>query len=148
VAHYATTGPEIWRQTAGGVTHFVAGMGTSGTMMGVGRYLHEQDRAVQLVGAQPDRPDNGTKGLKYLKASDVPSICDPGGVDQILKVTTEEAETMARQLARREGLFVGGAAGAAVVAAVRVAGELAEGVVVAILLDGGFKYTGAPFWTE
>jgi cysteine synthase B len=148
VAHYATTGPEIWRQTEGQVTHFVSGMGTSGTMMGVGRYLREQNRAVQLVGVQPDRPDNGIKGLKYLKASDVPSIYDPGGVDQIVEVTTDEAETMARQLARREGLFVGVSAGAAVVAAVRVARELAEGVVVAILPDGGFKYTSAPFWTE
>ena len=148
VAHYTTTGPEIWRQTAGQVTHFVAGLGTSGTMMGVGRYLREQNRAVQLVGVQPDSPDNGIKGLKHLRTSDVPAIYDPNLVDQIVEVSTEEAQVMARRLARREGLFVGVSAGAAVVAALRVALELGEGVIVALLPDGGFKYASAPFWAE
>ena len=146
LAHYVTTGPEIWRQTEGRVTHFVAGMGTSGTMMGVGRYLQEQDPAVELIGVQPDKRENGISGLKHFATADVPSIYDPAQVDRIAEVSTEEAQSMARALARQEGLFVGISAGAAVAGALRVARELAEGIVVALLPDGGFKYTSASFW--
>lgn len=148
LAHYLTTGPEIWCQSGGRITHFVAGMGTSGTMMGVGRYLRERNPAVRLIGVQPDRAQHNITGLKYLAADDVPAIYDPAGVDRIVEVGTEEAQEMARRLAREEGLFVGISAGAAVAAAMRVARELDRGFIVALLPDGGFKYTSAPFWAE
>ncbi|MDY7075557.1 MAG: cysteine synthase [Chloroflexota bacterium] len=146
LAHYTTTGPEIWQQTEGEITHFVAGLGTSGTMMGVGRYLRQCRPTVQLVGVQPDSGQHGISGLKHLATDAVPAIYDPGLVDRIVEVNTEDAQTMASQLARQEGLFVGISAGAAVVAALRVAREMADGVVVALLPDGGFKYTSASFW--
>jgi cysteine synthase B len=117
-------------------------------MMGISRYLRERDPAVQLVGVQPDGPQNSIGGLKYLAAADVPAIYDSGLVDRTVEVSTEEAQAMARRLARQEGLFVGISAGAAVVAALRVARELAHGGVVALLPDGGFKYASAPFWVE
>ncbi|MEE9616488.1 MAG: pyridoxal-phosphate dependent enzyme [Anaerolineae bacterium] len=148
LAHYTTTGHEIWQQTEGRITHFVAGMGTSGTMMGVGRYLRERDAAVQLVGVQPDDSQNGIEGLKHLTTADAPAIYDPGLVDRVAEVSTGEAQAMARLLARQEGLFVGLSAGAAVVAALRVARELPHGVIVMLLPDGGFKYASAPFWAE
>ncbi len=146
LAHYATTGPEIRQQTKGKITHFVAGLGTSGTMMGVGRYLRQHKPSVQLVGVQPDSGRHGISGLKHLATDAVPAIYNPNLVDRIVEVSTEDAQTMASRLARREGLFVGISAGAAVVAALRAAQELADGVVVALLPDGGFKYTSAPFW--
>ncbi|HDQ71924.1 MAG TPA: PLP-dependent cysteine synthase family protein [Chloroflexi bacterium] len=154
LAHYTTTGPEIWRQTMGQITHFVAGLGTGGTMMGVGRYLRcqrparRQRPAVRLVGVQPDSAKHGISGLKHLATDDVPAIYDATLVDRIVEVSTEEAQAMAIRLARQEGLFVGISAGAAVVAALRIARELREGTVVALLPDGGFKYTSAPFWAK
>jgi cysteine synthase B len=148
LAHYATTGREIWRQTAGEITHFVAGLGTAGTMMGTGRYLKEQNPEVQLAGVQPEGPQHGISGLKHLATADVSEIYDPGLVDLIATVSTEEAEAMASRLARREGLFVGISAGAAVVAALWVARRLERGTLVALLADGGFKYTSAPFWAD
>jgi cysteine synthase B len=148
LAHYTTTGPEIWRQTEGRITHFVAGLGTSGTMMGVGRYLRERNPAVQLVGVQPESPQNPIAGLKHIATSDPLGIYDPDLVDRMVAVSAEEAQAQARQLAQEEGLFVGISAGAAVVAALRVARELAQGVVVALLADGGFKYASASFWGE
>jgi len=148
LAHYTTTGPEIWQQTEGQVTHFIAGLGTGGTMMGVGRYLRERNPAVRLVGVQPDGPRHGIEGLKHLATADVPGIYDAGLVDQVTVVHTEEARAMARRLARQEGLFVGISAGAAVVAALQVAREPDTGLVVALSPDGGFKYVSAPFWRE
>lgn len=146
LAHYATTGPEIWRQTGRCITHFVAGLGTGGTMTGVGRFLKEQDAAVRLVGVQPSSPEHGIAGLKHLVTADTPAICDLPLVDEMIQVPTAEAEAMARHLAREEGLFVGISAGAAVTAALPVARHLERGLVVALLADGGFKYTSAPFW--
>jgi cysteine synthase B len=148
LAHATTTGPEIWEQTQGGITHFVAGLGTCGTMMGVGRYLREQNPMVRLVGVQPDSSEHGISGLKHLATADVPAIYDPSLVDQIIEVSTGDAQAMARRLAREEGLFVGISAGAAVVAAVRGAQRLEQGGVVALLPDGGFKYASASFWAE
>jgi len=147
LAHRTTTGPEIWHQTGGRITHFVAGLGTGGTMTGVGACLKERDPRVELVGVQPDSPEHGISGLKHLATSKAPGIYEPGIVDQTIEVETSEAKDMARQLARQEGLFVGISAGAAVTAALEVARALKEGVVVALLADGGFKYTSAPFWT-
>ncbi len=148
LAHTVTTGPEIWAQTAGRVTHFVAGLGTGGTMTGVGAYLRARNRDVHLVGVQPDQRRHGISGLKYLKAANPPGNYDPTLVDMIQMVSTEEARAAARQLARDEGLFVGISSGAAVAAALRVARALTQGLVVALLPDGGFKYTGDPFWAE
>jgi cysteine synthase B len=148
LAHYATTGPEIWQQTEGKITHFVAGLGTAGTMMGTGRYLKDRNPQIRLVGVQPESAQHGISGLKHLATAEVPRIYDPDLVDRIAAVSTEQAQGMASQLARQEGLFVGISAGAAVVAALRVARELEAGTVVALLADGGFKYTSAPFWAE
>jgi cysteine synthase B len=148
LAHYTTTGPEVWRQTEERITHFVAGLGTSGTMMGVGRYLREQSPAVQLIGVQPDGGQHGISGLKHLATEAVPAVYDPGLVDRIVEVSTGDAQALAGRLARQEGLFVGVSAGAAVVAALRVAQQLSEGTIVALLPDGGFKYTSASFWAE
>ena len=146
-AHYATTGPEIWRQSRAGITHFVAGLGTGGTMTGVGSYLKVRDPHTRLVGVQPQGAQHGISGLKHLASADVPGIYDAGLVDEIAEVSTEKANGMALRLAREEGLFVGISAGAAVAAALRVARELEQGLVVALLADGGFKYTSAPFWS-
>lgn len=148
LAHRNSTGPEIWRQTEGQITHFVAGLGTGGTMTGVGGYLGKRDARVQLIGVQPDGPEHGIAGLKHLTTAKVPGIYDPHIVDLTVDVKTPEAKRMARELAREEGLFVGISAGAAVTAALKVARDLKEGVVVALLADGGFKYASAPFWTE
>jgi cysteine synthase B len=146
LAHYTTTGPEIWQQAGGRVTHFVAGMGTSGTLMGTGRYLRERNPEVRLVGVQPVSEQKPIPGLKHLATSDLLSIYDPAMVDEIAEVDVEDAKAMARQLARQEGLFVGISSGAAVVAALRVAREIESGVVVTLAPDGGFKYASAPFW--
>jgi cysteine synthase B len=148
LAHYHTTGPEIWQQTAGQVTHFVAGLGTSGTMMGVGRYLRAMNPRVRLVSLQPDGPLHGLEGLKHMQTAHVPPIYDPSLVDENREVRTEDAYEMARRLAREEGLFVGVSAAAAMVAALDVARELATGTVVTVLPDGGYKYMGERFWAE
>lgn len=148
LAHYDTTGPEIWRQTAGRITHFVAGLGTGGTMTGAGRYLKEWNPDIQLVGVQPDSPKHGISGLKHLATADAPRNYDPNLLDQIVRVSTEDAHAMARELARRQGLFVGVSASAAVAAVLQVGPSLSHGVVVSLLPDGGFKYTSAPFWSE
>jgi cysteine synthase B len=147
-AHYRTTGPEIWAQTEGRITHFVAGLGTSGTMMGVGRYLKEQNPEIRLIGVQPDGPFHGLEGLKHMETAIRPGIYDPELLDELLTVSTEEAYAMARRLAREEGLFVGISAGAAMAAALKVAARLREGVVVTLFPDAGYKYLSEPFWFE
>ena len=148
LAHFETTGPEIWRQTSGEISHFVAGMGTSGTMMGVGRYLRKQNSAIKLLGVQPTDSKHRIEGLKHLASSDVPGIYIPDAVDEAVPVHADDARVMARRLAREEGLFVGISSGAAVAAALRTARQLARGCVVAILPDAGFKYASAAFWAE
>ena len=147
-AHYHSTGPEIWQQTAGQITHFVAGLGTSGTMMGVGRFLRTIDPSVRLVSLQPEGPQHRIKGLKYMPESIVPAIYEPNLVDENRIIQTEDAYRMAQRLAREEGLFVGVSAAAAVVGAIRVARELDSGVVVTILPDAGYKYTSEQFWSN
>lgn len=146
LAHYEGTGVEILEQTRGEVTHFVAGLGTTGTMMGTGRRLKEANPAIVLVGVQPDDPFHGLEGLKHLPTALVPAIYDPTLVDRMEFVDTEEAYQLARELARVEGLLVGPSAAAAVVAALRVARELDHGVVVTILPDSGLKYLSTPLW--
>jgi cysteine synthase B len=145
-AHYHTTGPEIWQQTRGQVTHFVAGLGTSGTMMGVGRYLRTMNPAVKLIALQPDGPLHGLEGLKHMQTAIVPPIYDRALVDEERSLRTGEAYEMARRLGREEGLFVGISAAAAVAGALNVARELDAGVVVTVLPDAGYKYLSERFW--
>ncbi len=139
-AHYETTGLEILAQTAGRVTHFVAGLGTSGTFMGTGRRLREARPGVRLISVQPDSPLHGLEGLKHMDTAIVPGIYDPALADEDARVETEAAWDMLRRLAREEGLFVGASGAAALVAAVRVARSMDRGVVVAIIPDGGERY--------
>jgi cysteine synthase B len=139
-AHYDGTGPEILCQTNSRVTHFVAGLGTTGTFMGVGRRLKEANRAIQLVALQPADELQVIEGLKHLETSIVPGIYDPTVADRTLSVEAGDALDMTRQLAREAGLLVGFSAGAAVHGALHVANELDSGVVVTLLPDGGAKY--------
>jgi cysteine synthase B len=140
-AHYDTTGPEIWRQAHGRVTHFVAGLGTTGTFTGVGRYLKCIDPSVQLVAVQPEDELQVIEGLKHLETAIVPGIYDEALADAQLRIGIDAAWDVARRLGREAGLFVGLSAGAAVTAAFEVAGELEQGVVVTLLPDDGSKYT-------
>ena len=139
-AHYKTTGPEIELQTNGQVTHFVAGLGTSGTLMGTGRFLRGRLPNVEVVSFQPDAPFHGLEGLKHMPSAIKPGIYEESFAGKDLEVRTEAAYEMVKQLAREEGLFVGISSGAAAVAALRVASELDEGVVVTIFPDAGYKY--------
>jgi len=145
-AHYATTGPEIWRQTRGTITHLVSGLGTTGTLMGTGRYLRERGAAVGLVAVQPDDGFHGIEGLKHLPTSIVPGLYDPTFPTRTLHVRTEDAYAMTRSLAREFGLLVGPSSGAAAFAARRVASEIGEGCVVAIFPDGGARYLSLGLW--
>jgi cysteine synthase B len=145
-AHYLTTGPEIVEQTAGGVTHFVAGLGTSGTLMGIGRYLRQYNPDVQIIGVQPDAAFHGLEGLKHMPTAIQPGIYDQAFPDRILEAPTEAAYEMTLQLARKEGLFVGVSSGAAAVAAQQIASELERESVVTIFPDAGYKYLSENFW--
>lgn len=147
-AHYHSTGPEIVQQTGGRVTHFVAGLGTSGTLMGVGRYLREYNPAIQILGVQPDAPFHGLEGLKHMPSAVQPEIFDPSFPDRIIEVNTESAYTMVRRLAREEGYFVGISSGAAALAAIQVARELDEGLVVTVFPDAGYKYLSDDLWDK
>jgi cysteine synthase B len=137
-AHYSTTAEEIWRQTQAGVTHFVAGLGTTGTMMGVGRRLKQLNPAIQLVAVQPDGPFHGLEGLKHLETAIVPEIYDARVPDRIERVTTEDADGAVRSLAREHGLLVGWSTGAALVAAQRA--RQPGDVVVVMAPDSGMRY--------
>jgi len=138
-AHYQTTGEEIWRQTNGKVTHFVAGIGTSGTLMGVGRKLREHNRDTQIIGVMPPHPGHKQEGLVNLKELR-PEIFNPQEVDEMITVKDEEAFKTARDLLLKEGLFVGISSGSAMCGAIRKAGEIEEGLIVTLFGDHGFKY--------
>jgi S-sulfo-L-cysteine synthase (O-acetyl-L-serine-dependent) len=142
-AHFETTGPEIWRQTAGTLTHFVATVGTSGTLMGTSRYLRSIDAGVRIIEVQPDSPLHGLEGVKHLPTARVPKIYDPSLIDEHRAADSESAFAMVRVLARH-GILVGPSSGAAALAAVRVAKELEHGVVVATLCDSGTRYLSDP----
>jgi len=148
LAHYKTTGPEIWEQTAYSITHFVAGLGTSGTMMGVGRFLKEKNKEIKLIGVQPDSSLHGIEGLKHMKTAIRPKIYDESLLDEIYFVSTEEAYAMTIKLLKQKRLFVGVSSGAALAVALRVARSIKEGVVVTLFPDGGFKYMSERFWEE
>jgi cysteine synthase B len=145
-AHYETTGPEIFEQTRRRVTHFVAGLGTSGTLMGAGRYLRDVNPRVRLYSVEPDSPLHGLEGLKHMATAMVPGIYDPALADEKLTVSTEEAYEVARQLARQEGWFVGVSSAANITASLRIAKDLDSGIIVTILCDGGHKYLSDTFW--
>jgi len=139
-AHYLSMGPEIFRQTNGQVTHFVAGLGTSGTLTGTGRYLQEQLPNVNIISFQPDGAFHGLEGLKHMPSAIKPGIYDESLAGSNLEIQTEAAYEMVKRLAREEGLFVGISSGAAAVAALRIASELEEGTVVTVFPDAGYKY--------
>jgi cysteine synthase B len=145
-AHFQTTGPEIFRQTDGRITHFVTGLGTTGTLMGTGQYLRTKAAGVELIAFQPDSPFHGLEGLKHIPSAIQPGIYDPNFPDRVLDISTEAAQEMTRRLAREEGMFTGVSSGAAAVAALRVASELRQGVIVTIFPDAGYKYLSERFW--
>jgi len=147
-AHFESTGPEIWEQTSGTVTHFVACLGTTGTFVGVGRYLKKMNRNVRLVGVQPDSPFHGIEGVKHLETALVPGIWDPNLADELMFVATEDAQAATRRLARTEGILVGTSSGAAFDAALRLAERIREGVIVTVFPDAGASYLGERYWEE
>lgn len=150
-AHYATTGPEIWAQTGGRITHFVAGLGTTGTFCGTTRRLKEMNSKVRCISFQPDSGFHGLEGLKHLATAIVPKIYDPSLADEDLAIETEAAQGMVKKLAREEGILAGVSAGAAMVACLQVAKGLAVGeraVIVTVFPDAGEKYLSERFWSE
>jgi cysteine synthase B len=145
-AHYESTGPEILSQTHNSVTHFVCGLGTTGTFVGTARRLKEENASTQCISVQPDAPFHGLEGLKHLSSALVPGIFDPMLVDDNVEVSTEEAYAMVKLLAHEEGLLVGVSSGAAAVAALRIAQQIEEGTVVTIFPDNASKYLSEKFW--
>ena len=146
LAHFNGTGVEILEQTQGRITHFVAGLGTSGTFVGTGRRLRQDRPDVRLVSVQPDTPLHGLEGLKHMESAIVPAIYDAALADDDLRIDTEEAHALIRRLAHEEGLFVGPSSGAALAGAIRVACGIDEGVIVAIFPDGGDRYLSDGLW--
>jgi cysteine synthase B len=147
-AHYETTAQEVWEQTAGSVTHFVAGLGTSGTFVGTTRRLRELQPRLRAISMQPDSPLHGLEGLKHMETSIVPGIYDPCEADADVRVTTEDALAMTRRLSAQLGLFAGISSGAAAVAAARVAASEPGAIVVTVFPDGGARYLSERFWDE
>ena len=147
-SHYESTGPEIWEQTGGEVTHFVAGLGTSGTFVGTSTRLKEYDAGIQVVSFEPNSPFHGLEGMKHMGSAIVPEIYDPSVADENLATPTEDAYEMVKRLAREEGVLVGISAGAAVATSLRVAREIESGVIVTVLCDGADKYLSEGFWED
>jgi cysteine synthase B len=146
-AHYEGTGAEIWRQTEGNITHFIAGLGTSGTFIGTSRRLKENNPGVRVISMQPDSPLHGLEGMKHMATAILPGIYDPELADENVEMATEDAQEMTRRLAREEGLFIGVSSGANVFAALRLARTLPpESVVVTILCDTGSNHLSDKFW--
>jgi S-sulfo-L-cysteine synthase (O-acetyl-L-serine-dependent) len=147
-AHYRTTGPEIWRQTQGRITHFVTGLGTSGTFMGVGRYFADHAPHVRRISIEPDGPFHGLEGMKHMASALVPSIYDPTLAHEAREIATEAAHAMVKRLAREMGLLVGVSAGGNVAASLALAAEIEQGTIVTVLCDGADKYLTESFWEE
>ncbi len=147
-AHYKTTGVELWNQTRGAITHLIAGLGTTGTLMGTGKRLKEYNPSIQLVAVQPDSPMHGLEGLKHMATSIVPSIYEEAFPDQQATVQTEDAYGCVKRLAKEEGLSVGISAGAALAASLKLASEITEGTIVMIFPDSGTRYLDEPFWRQ
>jgi cysteine synthase B len=147
MSHYDTTGPEIIEQTEGRITHFVAGLGTSGTFVGVSRRLREFRSSIRLISVQPDSPLHGLEGLKHMATAIVPAIYDPSLADEDIGVATEEAFDLTRRLAKA-GIFVGISSGANLAAALHVAQRTSDALIVVVFCDGGEKYLSERFWDE
>ncbi|MCP5159476.1 MAG: cysteine synthase CysM [Gammaproteobacteria bacterium] len=147
LAHYQTTGPEIWRDTQGQVTHFVSAMGTTGTIMGVSRYLKEQNPAVQIIGVQPTE-GSSIAGIRRWPPEYLPKIFDPARVDHMMDVSQSEAEEVTRQLARQEGICCGVSAGGAIAAALRLSAEIENAVIVTIICDRGDRYLSTELFAD
>ncbi len=139
LAHYETTGPEIWRDTEGRVTHFISSMGTTGTIMGVSRYLKEKNPQIRIVGCQP-ADGSQIPGIRKWPAAYLPKICDWSQVDQVIEVTQADAENTMRQLAREEGIFAGVSSGGALWAALQISAQVRDAVIVSIVCDRGDRY--------
>jgi len=139
LAHYKTTGPEIWKDTEGKITHFISSMGTTGTIMGTSMFLKEQSKAVQIIGCQPTE-DSCIPGIRRWPEEYLPKIYDPQRVDRIMDISQQDATNMARRLAKVEGIFAGMSSGGAAEAAIRLASEIKEGVIVFIVCDRGDRY--------
>jgi len=147
-AHYETTALEIWQQTRGRVTHFIAGLGTSGTFVGASRRLKELNPDIKVISFQPDSPFHGLEGLKHMESAIVPGIYDPGIADESYEINTEQAHEYTRRLGKREGLLVGVSSGAALACALKVAAKIESGVIVTVFPDAGDKYLSERFWDE
>jgi len=145
--HYRTTGPEIWRDTDGKITHFVSSMGTTGTIMGVSRYLKEQDPAVQIVGVQPTEGSQ-IPGIRRWSPEFLPKIFEPERVDRTIDVSEQEATEMTRRMAREEAIFAGMSSGGCLAAAVKLARELESGLIVCITCDIGDRYLSSPLFED
>ena len=145
-AHYETTGMEIFQQTEGRITHFVCGVGTSGTLMGAGRRLKELNGGIEIIGVEPLEPLHGIEGLKHMETSIVPGIYDEQLLDRKIMVRTEQAYRMAEEIALKEGLFVGHSSGAAMVAALELARKIEKGVLVTLFPDRGDRYLSLRRW--
>jgi S-sulfo-L-cysteine synthase (O-acetyl-L-serine-dependent) len=147
-AHYESTAPEIWEQTGGEITHFVAGLGTSGTFVGTASRLKEYNPEIKVISFEPESAFHGLEGMKHMESAIVPEIYDPTIADENRRIATEDAYEMVKRLAREDGVLVGVSAGAAVATALEVAREIEGGVVVTILCDGADKYLSESFWED
>lgn len=147
-AHYETTALEIWEQTSGRITHFIAGLGTSGTFVGTTRRLKELNPEIKAISFQPDSPFHGLEGLKHMESAIVPGIYDSMIADENYEIGTEQAHEYTRRLAKREGLLVGVSSGAALACALKIAEKIESGVIVTVFPDAGDKYLSERFWDE
>jgi cysteine synthase B len=147
-SHYESTAPEIWEQTGGEITHFVAGLGTSGTFVGTATRLKEYSSEIRVISFEPESPFHGLEGMKHMESAIVPPIYDPSVADENRRASTEEAYEMVKRVAREEGILIGISSGAAVATALEVAREIESGTVVTILCDGADKYLSESFWEE
>lgn len=146
LSHYETTAPEIWHQTQGRITHFLAGIGTSGTLMGTGKRLKEFNPEIKIIAIQPAESLHGLEGLKHMATSIVPGIFDPTFPDEMIYVSTDDSYRVMKELVKKEGIFVGHSGGAAVYSTLEYAKRLKEGVLVTILADGGYRYLSGGIW--
>lgn len=148
LAHYESTAAEIWEQTNGEITHFVSGLGTSGTFVGTARRLRELNPEIKVISFEPDSPFHGLEGMKHMESAIVPSIYDPTIADENRRTATEDAYDMVKRVAREEGFLIGISAGAAIATSLQVAREIESGTIVTILCDGADKYLSEQFWED
>lgn len=146
LAHYTTTGPEIWEQTKGKITHLISGIGTSGTVMGTGRYLKSMNKEIKIVGVQPDEPLHGLEGLKHIPSSIIPGIYNEQELDILYNANTEESYLIMEKLMQLEGMFVGHSGGAVVLSALEILKETDAANIVCVVPDGGYRYLSGGVW--